>query len=128
MSYTRNDLIPIFLKFISQIKVYHWQTTNYARHIASNDLHTNLSVLVDDFIETYQGKNYRERLILKDANLKLLNLNDEEMVDYLQEFKDFIMNSLPELLPEGMKNPDLVNIRDEMLAIVNQTLYLFSLN
>lgn len=128
MSYTKNDIIPIFLKFLSQIKVYHWQTTNYARHIASDNLHTNLSLLIDSFIETYQGKNYRERLTLKDANLKLLNLNDEEMVDYLLEYKDFIMNSLPSLLPEDMKNPDLINIRDEMLSLVNQTLYLFSLN
>lgn len=129
MSLTKSDIIPIFLKFLSQIKVYHWQTRNYARHVASDNLHIKLSTLIDNFIETYQGKRNRDRLMLPtDTALTIQNLNDDEIEEYLFEFKSFLMQELPTILPEGMTNPDLLNIRDEMVSTVNQTLYLFSLN
>jgi hypothetical protein len=39
-----------------QIKVYHWQTMTYSRHIATNDLLTKLDANLDQFVEIMIGK------------------------------------------------------------------------
>lgn len=122
------SIVGKFLEFSSQIKLYHWQTKVYSRHIASNDLYIKIGVLIDTFIETLQGK-YQNRISLnKSENGQIRNLDDDDIIFYLQSFKEFLVEDLPKLLDQDMKNYDLLNIRDEMLSTVNQTLYLFSLN
>jgi hypothetical protein len=37
------------------------------------------------------------------------------------------MNQIPKYIDDKMQNTDLLNIRDEMLAITNKTLYLLKL-
>jgi hypothetical protein len=120
------DIISTFLQFSSQIKLYHWQTTNYARHIASDKLYKNINSLIDQFIEVYQGK-HKLRLQIEN-NIKINNLDDEDIITYLFSFKGFLMDDLEDFLDDGMRNTDLINIRDEMLSTINQTLYLFTLN
>jgi len=48
----------------------------------------------------------------------------------LIQFKSFLMDEIPKYLGKDkeMKNTDLLNIRDEMLANVNKTLYLITLD
>ena len=122
-------LIPAFLRFLNNIKVYHWQTTNYAQHIATDNLHTQMSLLIDQFVEVIQGKKGVNRLRVNDNTITLYNIDDIDIIQYMENFKYFLVSQLPDTIkmPE-MGQSDLLNIRDEMLSIINQTLYLFSLN
>ena len=123
-----DEIISTFLEFSSQIKLYHWQTKNYARHIASENLYTTGGVLIDKFIEIYQGKHNLRLKIRGECSIKLHNIDDEDIVMYLYNFKGFLMEDIPQILNDGMQNTDLLNIRDELVGEVNQTLYLFTLN
>lgn len=120
-----SNFLTTFLEFLSQIRLYHWQTTNYARHIAAGTLYDQSSLLIDQFIETYQGKHITRLKSLTSLSIK--NLDDEDIISYLFNFKGFLMEDLEEILDDGMKNTDLLNIRDEILGLVNHTLYLFTL-
>ena len=151
------SLIEIFLQFPSQVKLYHWQTTSYPRHKASDSLVSGIQELIDQFVETYQGKYQRiylksdtrprgavERLASlesplgtrsdtrgrapteqSDTTIPIYDLNDRNIVAYLEEFKTFLRNDIFQIIKES--DTDLINIRDEMLSLINQTLYLFTL-
>jgi hypothetical protein len=128
------SLIEIFLQFPSQVKLYHWQTTSYSRHKASDNLVSGIQELIDQFVETYQGKY--QRIYLKNYNnplgavepgttIPIYDLNDRNIAAYLEEFKTFLRNDIFQIIKES--DTDLINIRDEMLSLINQTLYLFTL-
>ena len=122
-----------FLTILNQIKIYHWQTFNYARHKATDDLYSELSGLIDNFVEVLQGrvinkesKNYR---IMFNANttIPISNLFDTDASNFLKNCKKFFEND-KDLLSILNTSTDLSNIRDEMLALINKNIYLFSLN
>lgn len=123
-----SELIQWFLQIQNLIKLYHWKTSSYARHIASGTLYTKLDPLIDSFIEVYQGKlkGKENRIRYKPFTLKYKEINDNEIISVLEDFKLFLLKDLEKILKKTVKNTDLINIRDEMLAEVNQTLYLFT--
>jgi hypothetical protein len=119
------EIVQLFLQFSAQVKLYHWQTYSYPRHKASDMLHTGMQPLIDQFVEIYQGK--KQRVFLEEKSvLPIYNLDDSNMLDFLLHFKKFLMEDLERVIGDG-RNTDLLNIRDEMLGLVNQTLYLFTL-
>lgn len=125
-----SQLLPVFIFITNQIRLYHWHTRNYARHIASGDLYDSIDKLIDNFVETLQGKMEDDdyRIEYQSIKVKYNKLDDEEIIEVLKNFKDFLVNEVESYLNDmEMKNTDLKNIRDEMLNNVNRTLYLFSL-
>lgn len=124
-------LLQYFFYYQNLIKIFHWQTKNYAQHVASDQLYNGLLPLIDQWVEVYQGKH--DRMMFDDNkkfNVPLRNLDDQDFVLHLNQFKIFLMNDIPEFLSKEkeMKNTDLLNIRDEMLALTNKTLYLLTLS
>jgi hypothetical protein len=120
-------MITVFLNFINNLKVYHWHTEKYSRHKASDDLFTNMSSLVDKFVEVYIGKYGRSK-VLKSArgNIKIDILSDKNIVSFIKEFNNFLILELPRHVSKD--DTDLITLRDDMLITLNQTLYLFTLN
>jgi hypothetical protein len=118
-------LLPQLFGFRDQMKLYHWQTLSHARHVASDDFVTNLTAFIDQFIEVYQGKYGRIKLG-KVSTVRLEDIDDDSIIDYLKKYRNYLTFTLSGSLHD-MKDTDLLNIRDEMLADVNKTLYLFSL-
>lgn len=119
------SIILKMLEVQNQVKIYHFQTASYARHMASDRLFTSLITNIDTFGEVYQ-KSKRIKLN-NGSKLVLKNLNDKQMYRYLSEFSNWLSDELPNLLKGNKKVvSDLMNIRDEILADVNQTLYLFT--
>ena len=118
------NYITNLLTLHNQFKVYHWQTQkkpgSYAQHIAFGTAYDDLTPLIDQFIEIYQGKN--GVLMGKDGfTLSLRNLDDnpELMID---EYVDYFTNHVIKKL-DPQKDTDLINLKDEMLGILNQTKY-----
>ena len=124
-----SKLLQLFFYYQTLIKIFHWQTKSYSQHVASDQLYTSLLALIDQWVEVYQGK-YPTLTFDKDNSLSvpLRNMDLDDFVLHLQQFKSFLMDKLPTYINNGkMQNTDLLNIRDEMLAITNKTLYLLQL-
>lgn len=117
------NYITNFLTLQNQMRVFHWQTQNtpgsFAQHEAFGTAYDELDPLIDDFIEIYQGK--KGKLMANGTfNISLHNL-DENPEAFIDEFVDYLVNIVPQRLDDA--DTDLLNIRDEMLAILNQTKY-----
>lgn len=121
-----SKLINFFLQLATQIKLYHWQTQSYARHRASDQLNESIISLSDKFVEIYIGKYGRPKLSEPYNSFKLSNMNDTQIIHYLRKTNDFLRNDIVKHI-NTEKDTDLMNIRDELLGVVNQTLYLFTL-
>jgi hypothetical protein len=104
-----------------QIKLYHWQTLNYPRHVATNDLVGKLDVNIDQFVEVYIGKYGRPKL---SKSIHLRNHSDKEATKLIEEAIHWLTTDLSKKLKKT--DTDLMNIRDTIVADLNQTLYLFT--
>ena len=118
------NFVTNLLTMQNQFKVYHWQTQkkpgSFAQHNAFGTAYDELTPLIDDFIEIFQGK--RGVLMGRDGfTINLQNLDDSPTV-FIDEFVDYLTQSVPQAL-DSTADTDLLNIRDEMLAILNQTKY-----
>lgn len=108
-----------------QMKFYHWTTTSYSRHKASDKLVNSLTTNIDLFIESMQGSRGVKLRLPLDSRVDLGNINDEDIITVLTTFREYLSDTLPTLL--NRNDTELLNIRDSMLTDVNQTLYLFML-
>jgi hypothetical protein len=115
--------VETFFTFILEIKLYHWNTKIYARHIATDTLFNTLLGLLDTFVEVYIGRY--TRLSGENLHLKLKTYTDTEIQELVKKFSYFLKNDISKMLKES--DTDLLNIRDEMLAEIHKTLYLFTL-
>jgi hypothetical protein len=118
------NYITNLLTLQNQMRVFHWQTQHkngsFAQHEAFGTAYEDLDAHIDDFIEIYQGKNGAIMASGGSFNIALHNLSDnaEECID---EYITYLVEYIPQGLEET--DTDLLNIRDEMLGILNQTKY-----
>ena len=105
------------------VKVYHWQTGSYARHIASDALFLSLTELTDKFMEVLQGAVNKRVKFARATSIELKNISDASIVTILRAHTRWL-HGLDKMLPRG--STDLLNLRDEMIAAVNQAMYLFT--
>lgn len=126
MSVNDTSVLHVFLYFQTQVRLYHWKTKSHPRHEASGDLYKDLDPLIDLFIEALQGSkqhgNYR--IPYEKFELEFKSISEKEIISIITSFKDFLETRIDKIIS---KNTDLVNIRDEMLAHVNKTLYRLSM-
>ena len=118
------EIVNLMLTLRNQVKIYHWETMQFSRHKSTDDLLEKLDDSIDKFVEVYIGKYGRPKLTPKTGTIRLRNYNDEEGQELLKQAIEWLTTRLPKLL--SSKDTDLLNIRDEILAELNQTLYLFS--
>lgn len=106
-----------FLRILDVIKLFHWNTKDYSKHKATDELHGSLSKLIDSYVEKYFGE--KERVLVHET-VRYDTLSDDA---FLKEIKRF------EIYLTHLQSPTsgLTNIRDEMLGEVSQFLYLWTL-
>ena len=119
------EIVNLMLTLRNQVKIYHWETMKYARHKATDELVDKLDDSIDKFVEVYIGKYGRPKLNARTGTIRLRNFDDTQATTLLGEAISWMMDRLPSLLSKN--DTDLLNIRDEILAELNQTLYLFTL-
>lgn len=120
------NIVTKLLTYQNQIKILHWQTTSYSEHISLGSLYDSLSEKTDEFIEVFMGK-YGRVYAQNNFLLTLQNYNEASPLSILTEMANFLSNEVPKQLPNLELNTDLLNMRDEMLASVNKTIYLLTL-
>ncbi len=120
------EQIHFFLQLRDQIKLYHWQTRVYARHIATDKILENLEKAIDSYVEVYFGKYGRVKLTGKNAQIVLQNITDAGAVRVITSAIKYLQGPLTKSL-KSVQDSDLINIKDEIIADLNQLLYLFTL-
>ena len=118
------EIVNLMLTLRNQVKIYHWETMQYARHKATDDLVDKLDDAIDKFVEVYIGKYGRPKLTPRTGTIRLRNFDDAQATTLLTEAISWMTDRLPALLSKN--DTDLLNIRDEILADLNQTRYLFT--
>lgn len=116
-------LINPFISLVEQLRIFHWQSESYAQHKAFGKAYEDLNGLVDEFVEVYSGKYGKPKAKLK-YNITLSNF-DPDYIGFIDSSIDFLDNLTAEL--NELKDSDLLNIRDEMKAVLNRLKYLLSL-
>lgn len=115
-----------FFNMREQIKLYHWQTKLYSRHKATDSVIDSLDESIDKYVEVYMGKYGRMKMSSETGTIRVRNLNESSVITFIKNCIKYLNNNLVKKLKET--DTDLVNIRDEMLAELNQLLYLFTLH
>jgi len=119
------QFIKVFFHMTLNIKLYHWQTTSFARHKVSCELLESLTDLIDTFVETYIGR-YKRPYFPEDIQINVSQISDEQAKNMMNEYILFLKKEVPKYLKSH--DTDLLNIRDEMISQFNKTLYLFTLH
>jgi hypothetical protein len=122
----KQEFVHFFFELRNNLYFYHLSTTSYARHKAAGELVATFDKLIDNFLETLFGKYNRPTKNLVKFSIEVTNNTDIEMVNKLNEYTEFLTNTLPRMLND--RDTDLLNIRDEMLGEINNTKYLFTLH
>jgi DNA-binding ferritin-like protein len=116
-----NKIVKIYFTLQLLTKLYHWNTTSYSRHKATDEFLGSFTDKIDRFTEVYIGR-YKVKPNVSDIKLETNFINDDGIVQLFEQFREF----LNDLNNYGLGS-DLLNIRDEILADINQALYLFRL-
>jgi hypothetical protein len=115
--------IKVLMNFQNEIKLHHWGTPSYAEHKALGKLYDGLDPLIDDFAETYFGAHGKDE-IKEVTDLRLNGPSRIAINSVLNSFEDYLNQELP----KETNHSSLLNIRDEMLALVQKTKYLLTLS
>jgi hypothetical protein len=122
-----SELLGFFFEVLNTVKLYHWKTKSYAEHKATDELHANLSENIDKYVEVLLGKQIPVRIDYKKTAVTVHDFDKREaFINKLKAYCNVLQGFNKHL--DAKRDSDLLNIRDEMLGDINQTLYLFSLH
>lgn len=116
------DLVSHLLTIRNQIKLYHWQTKQFARHKATDDLTAALDTTIDSFVESYMGRYGRPKV---SGSIKLHNFSEQAAKSFVDRETKYLQKELPRKI--GKDDTDLLNLRDEILGELTKVSYLFTL-
>jgi len=103
------------------LAVLHWKTTSFAEHKALGEAYESLADQIDGFVESFIGVKGREVL---NGITTLSIMNDVKSV--LMAVENVLRKDIPSVV--GEKETSLLNLRDEMLDLVQHTRYLLTLS
>ena len=117
-----------FMEILMMIKMYHWNTSSYATHQATDELYSKINEHMDQFIEIFMGKTGKRIEMKSKDSITIRNLSSKsKLKSQITDYKSYLVNLNNNPFMRLMTNTDLFNIRDELLADLNQFLYLLSL-
>lgn len=112
--------------FQQQMRILHWQTKKYARHIAYGSIYDTLDDLTDKLAEVSMGKYGRIDLDGGIGDISLKNMDELSINSFVDDFVKFLLGLNDEF--DSSVDSDLLNIRDEILAEINKLKYLLTLS
>jgi hypothetical protein len=114
----------MFMQMLNTVKLYHWKTSSFAQHKATDELYSNLNSSVDSFVEIMLGKT-GSRVNL--TNVKSIPLHDyNDLANFKREIEMYKEYLIGFTMIDNKKNTDLINVRDEILGHLNQFTYLLT--
>jgi DNA-binding ferritin-like protein len=119
----------MILQNMVQAKLAHWQCHLYGQHKALDSFFEEIIDLGDNLAETVMGKYGKPTLDQENLKLELQNYENAKNGD-LSWFMDHLVKCYTSdcrTFFDKDKDSEIVNIIDEILALVNKTKYLVSL-
>jgi len=120
-----DKVIVNLLKIQNQLRILHWQTLSYAAHKALGNAYSDLDDLIDSLAEVHQGK-YGRLTFETPIDFGLVNQDEIDLDDVLIQLNDYLTGTFNEM-HDSVKDTDCLNIRDEILAVINKLRYLLTL-
>lgn len=125
-----NSVASRVLQNMAQAKLLHWQTHSYSEHKALDNFFDEFIEISDTLIESIMGKYGRPEFSDGERTLKLDNYESPESPDGLPRFLDHLdvcyrQECISAFSEE--KDPEIFNLIQEILGLIDQTRYLLSL-
>jgi DNA-binding ferritin-like protein len=127
-NYSRENIIILCLEMLNTVKLYHWKTMKHSEHKATDDLYSELNDKIDEFVEVLMGKDGKRIHLSGKKSIKLDDLNNlSALKKYIENTKKYLIDMTNSKNIGTPENSDLLNIRDEILGILNKFTYLLTL-
>jgi DNA-binding ferritin-like protein len=124
---TQQRIVTMFLQMLNTIKLYHWKTTSYAQHKATDELYSILNTNIDTFVEIMLGKTGTRVNLTGQKVLPLLDYtNVSEFTKEIEKYKHFLIDMNKDAGLNITNNSDLLSVRDEILGNLNKFTYLLT--
>ena len=118
-----NKLVEVFFKHQIVIKMFHFQTKKYAAHKTLDCYLCKFSENFDRFMESFQG--VYGRLTNEKIDLSIDLVSDLDYKENIDRFKNILL-TIRKKLSANKENDGLISILDDMVADVQQLLYLLT--
>lgn len=120
----KGDIILRMVQIQNQFRFVHWQTKDYAKHKAYGEIYEGLDDLIDEFVEACMGKHGRPTFS-NEFSLEFVDMSVFNLQQFVDETVDFLVSLSDDY--DSKMDTDLLNLRDEMLGLINKGKYLFTL-
>jgi len=125
-NYSHSNIIVLCLEILNTVKLFHWKTKKYSEHKATDELYGELNDKIDDFVEVLIGKDGK-RININKSSIKLNDFNNSfNFKKYIAKAKTYLIEMTNNKILNKQENSDLLNIRDEILGILNKFTYLLT--
>jgi DNA-binding ferritin-like protein len=123
---TKSCIVSTFLEILNTVKLYHWHTKSFSQHKATDELYAKLNKTIDQFVEVLLGKD-SSRIKMVEKRIQLIDIHtSQKLKERIFEYRTFLIDMSIYFSPTI--DSDLLSIRDEILADLNQFLYLLTFN
>lgn len=120
----KEEVIKKLVQVQLQWKFLHWQTFGDAKHRLYGKIYDKLGELIDEFTEVMMGKHGRPEFEPEFA-LMFQDIKSMSIQNFMDGITEFLVGMSDQL--DSRYDTDLLNIRDEMLALINRSKYLITL-
>ena len=120
----KEDLIKKLVQIQLQWKFLHWQTFGDAKHRLYGEIYNGLGGFIDEFTEIMMGK-YGRPEFEPEFVLTFQDISSLSMQNFMDGITEFFVEFSDQL--DSRYDTDLLNIRDEMLGLINKSKYLLTL-
>jgi DNA-binding ferritin-like protein len=123
----KKEITVKFFEMLLMVKLFHWKTHSHSIHKATDELYSKLNDDIDKFIEVLLGKTGSRIDLMGHKTISLIDLTSpDQLKSKIESFKSYLVDLTNNKGLSSMSNTDLLNIRDEILADMNQFLYLLT--
>jgi hypothetical protein len=124
---TINQIMTFLFSLQISNKLYHLTTTSFARHKAADAFDDVLLSHIDKFAEVFIGRynvrpSFTSLTSMSTSSINLITYTDNTIISLYMDARRYL-----EKYETMFKDSELLNIRDELIADINKTLYLFNL-
>jgi hypothetical protein len=120
----KEELTLKLIQIQLQFKFLHWQTFGDAKHKAYGEIYDSLGNIIDKFVEAMMGK-YGRVEFEPEFSIMFQDIKSLSVQNFMDGITEFLVGMSDHL--DSRYDSDLLNLRDEMLADINQLKYRLTL-
>lgn len=120
----KSSIVRTFIDILNTVKIYHWGTHSYAEHKATDELYERLNANIDRFVEVLLGKDESRIRGIEQSARSIETKSRTDFKTRIYQYRRFLSDM--DRCLDSERDSDLMSIRDDILADVNQFLYLMT--